>query len=160
MPDFSVYDFIKWLHLVALAMGGGAAMVVLILVGFEDSRDDLHGMTSLLWKRTAAWGFRLAVLAGICLLALRLHDGDHPFDALYLHWKLVLVVLLLMCSELSGKSLARSRHGLPMLAFLFFLLVTFVSVNHDAFGMRKRPAEPSGGGQYTGAVEQGSDSGK
>jgi len=156
MPDFTVYYFVKWLHLVALAMGGGSAMVVLVLTGFEASREDLRGMTSLLWKRTTAWAFRLAVVAGICLLILRMRDGDHPFDAVYLHWKMVLVVLLLACSEMSGKSLLKSRYGLPMLALLFFLATTFVSVNHDAFGTRRR-AEPSGGGQFTGAVQQGSN---
>ena len=156
MPDFTPYYFIKWLHLIALAMGGGAAMVVLILVGFEDTREDLHGMTSLLWKRTAAWAFRLAVVLGIVLLVLRMRAGDQPFQAVYLHWKLALVFLLLMCSEMSGKALARSQRGLPMLALLFFLMATFVSVNKDAFGAAKRPA---GAAVITGAVEKGSDSG-
>jgi hypothetical protein len=40
---------------------------------------------------------------------------------------------------------------------MFFLLATFVSVNHDAFGIRKR-VEPSGGGQFTGTLQQGADS--
>ena len=111
-------------------------------------------MTSILWKRTAAWGFRLAVVFGIVLLALRLHAGDHPFDAKYLHLKLALVVLLLLASELSGKALARARRGAAMLAFLMFLLVTFVSVNKDAFGWVKHP---SAGGPFTGAVEKGAE---
>ena len=76
MPHFNAYDFIKWLHLIALAMGGGAAMVTLVLTGFEDSRDDLKGMTSLLWKRTAAWGFRLAVVLGLALLFMRIHASS------------------------------------------------------------------------------------
>jgi len=109
-------------------------------------------MTSILWKRTAAWAFRLAVVFGITLLVMRMRDGDHPFEAIYLHYKLALVFLLLMCSEMSGKSLAKSRRGLPLLAFLFFLMATFVSVNKDAFGAVKRPA---GASVITGTVEKG-----
>jgi len=151
MPHFNAYDFIKWLHLVALAMGGGAAMVILVLVGFEDSRDDLKGMTSLLWKRTAAWAFRLAVVLGLVLLFMRIHDGDQPFAAAYLHWKLTLVFLLLMCSEMSPRALAGARRGVVMLAFMFFLMATFVTVNKDAFGTAKRVR----GASFNGAVEQG-----
>ena len=158
MADFTAFGFVKWLHLLSLAMGGGAMMVILILVGLEESRADLHGMTSLLWKRTAAWALRVAVLAGIVLLSMRLRAGEHPFDANYLHWKLALVLLLLLCSELSARSLAQSKRGLPLLAFMFFLLVTFVSVNHEAFGMRHRHLTT--GSALSGAVEQGSDSGK
>jgi uncharacterized membrane protein len=154
MPKFELYAIVKWLHVVALALGGGSAMIILILVGVEDGQESLQGMTSLLWKRTAAWAFRLAVLFGATLLALRIHSGDHPFEARYLHLKLILVLLLLTFSELSGKALARARRGAAMLAFLMFLLVTFVSVNRDAFGWLKHPA-PAGGGVITGAVEQG-----
>ena len=156
MFNFSTYDIIKWMHLIALALGGGAAMIILILVGFEDEREELRGMTSILWKRTAAWGFRLAVLLGIVLLVLRMRDGDHPFASTYLHWKLTLVFLLLMCSELSGKALAGARRGAAMLALLFFLMATFVAVNKDAFPQLKQH-RPSGGGPFTGAVQQGSE---
>jgi uncharacterized membrane protein len=152
MPQFEVYSFVKWLHLVSLALAGGSAMIILILVGFEDGREDLKGMTSILWKRTTAWAFRFALVFGVVLLVLRIHAGDHPFEARYLHLKLTLVVLLLMFSELSAKSLARARRGSAILAFLFFLLVTFVSVNRDAFGWVKHPA---GNGSFTGAVEKG-----
>ena len=152
MLNLDLYTFIKWLHLVAFALGGGSAMLILVLVGFEDSRDDLKGMTSILWRRTAVWAFRLAVVLGLVLLALRFRDGDHPFDAYYLHWKLALVALLLLCSELSAKSLGRARRGAALLAFLLFLMTTFVAVNHDAFGVRKHP----GGGPYSGSMTQGS----
>jgi uncharacterized membrane protein len=152
MPDFETYSILKWLHLLFLALGGGSAMVILILVGFEDARDDLKGLTSLLWKRTTAWAFRLAVLLGIVLLAMRMRAGEHPFDARYLHLKLALVALLLLCSEMSGRALARARRGAAILAFLLFLLASFVAVNRNAFGRVVRRVQS---GSYTGAVTQG-----
>jgi uncharacterized membrane protein len=154
MPDFETYFIVKWLHVLFMALGGGAAMIILILVGFEDGREDLKGMTSILWKRTAVWAFRLAVVLGAVLLVLRFRMGDHPFEARYLHLKLALVVLLLAMSELSGRALARARRGAAILAFLLFLMVTFVTVNRDAFGTMHHAARPSGGA-ITGAVEQG-----
>jgi uncharacterized membrane protein len=154
MPDFETYSVIKWLHVLSMAMGGGSAMIILILVGFEDGREDLKGMTSILWQRTAAWAFRLAVVLGVVLLVLRIRMGDHPFEARYLHLKLALVVLMLACSEMSGRTLARARRGAAILAFLLFLVVTFVAVNHDAFGTMKHAARPASGA-ITGAVEKG-----
>lgn len=151
MPAFDAFSLVKWLHLVALTLGGGSAMIILILAGFEDSREDLKGMTSILWRRTAAWAFRLAVLLGIVLLVLRMRAGDHPFEAYYLHLKLTLVVLLLACSEMTARALAKARRGSAMLALLLFLMASFVSVNKDAFGVRKHLA----GGPFTGAVEKG-----
>ena len=147
------YDIIKWLHLVALSLGGGSAMVVLILVGFEADREDLKGLTAVLWKRTASWAFRIAVLLGLALLAMQIQRGDHPFEATYLHYKLALVLVLLMLSEMSPKALGANRRGAPLLAFLFFLLVTFVAVNKGAFPVKGRPAQPSFAVQ--GTLEKG-----
>jgi len=138
-----VFDIIKWLHLVAVALGGGAVMVILILVGFEAEREDLKGLTAVLWKRTASWAFRIAVVLGLILLTLQVLAGAHPFDAMYLHWKLVMVLALLMCSEMAPRALGSNRRGTPLLAFLFFLLITFVAVNKDAFGTKARRVEPS-----------------
>jgi uncharacterized membrane protein len=152
MPDFEAYSIVKWLHVIAVALGGGSAMIILVLVGFEESREDLKGLTSILWKRTTAWAFRLAVVFGIVLLVMRVRMGDQPFAARYLHLKLVLVLLLLVCSELSGKALSRSRRGAALLAFLLFLMATFVTVNRDAFGTVKRA---SAFGTLSGNVQQG-----
>ena len=154
MPHLETYDFIKWLHVLAVALGGGSAMIILVLAGFEDSREDLRGLTAVLWRRTTAWAFRLAFLLGAVLLGMRIHFGDQPFEARYLHWKLVLVVLLLVFSELSPKALGRARRGAALLAFLLFLMATFVSVNHDAFGTLHKPGEGAAG-HYSGAVEPG-----
>ena len=151
MPHIETYDFVKWMHILAMAMGGGSAMVVLILVGLEDSRDDLKGLTALLWRRTAAWAFRVALVLGIVLLALRIQAGDQPFQAIYLHWKMPLVTLLLVCSEMAPRSLAAGKRGAALLAFMFFLLATFVSVNSEAFGTVQR-ARANG---FSGTVSQG-----
>jgi uncharacterized membrane protein len=153
MPEFEAYYIVKWLHLLCVALAGGSAMIILILVGFEDGREDLKGLTSILWRRTAAWAFRLAMILGIVLLTLQIRAGGHPFQARYLHIKLVLVVLVLMFSELSGRNLAKAKRGAAILAFLLFLMTTFVSVNSAAFGnLRHRPANP---GAFSGTVEQG-----
>jgi hypothetical protein len=151
MPHIETYDFVKWMHILAMAMGGGSAMVVLILVGLEDSREDLKGLTALLWRRTAAWAFRIALVLGIVLLTLRIQAGDQPFEAIYLHWKMPLVILLLACSEMAPKSLAAGKRGAALLAFMFFLFATFVSVNQAAFGtLRHTSSAP-----LTGSVSQG-----
>lgn len=152
MPHFEIFTLLKSLHILCLVLGGGAAMVILVLVGFEESREDLHGLTSILWKRTTAWGFRLAVLLGLVLLAMKWKAGAMPFQELYLHWKLPLVFLLLMFSEMSPKALAARKRGAPLLAFLLFLAVVFVSVNHDAFGTAKAKDAL---GPYSGSMEAG-----
>ena len=143
MRHFEIFDVIKWLHLVTLGLGGGAAMVILILTGFEAEREELKGLTSVLWKRTASWAFRIAVLLGLALLAMKFQRGEHPFDAHYLHLKLIMVFGLLMVSELSPRALGAERRGAPLLAFLFFLLITFLSVNASAFGYRPRQVQAS-----------------
>jgi hypothetical protein len=151
MPHLDSYDVVKWMHILTMAMGGGTAMLILLLSGFEDSREDLRGLTAVLWRRTTAWAFRAALALGIVLLALRIHAGDQPFEAIYLHWKLPLVVLLLACSEMAPRSLGAAKRGAPMLALMFFLLTTFVSVNQGAFGTLRR----TGAGPITGAVVPG-----
>jgi hypothetical protein len=135
-----------------MALAGGSAMVILILMGFEATRDDLKGLTALLWRRTAAWGFRFAFLLGLVLLAMKFRYGAEPFQENYLHWKLALAFLVLAFSEMSPKALAKQKFGAPLLAFVLFLLTTFVSVNHGAFGVRA-PKEHLG--PYSGTMEPG-----
>jgi hypothetical protein len=138
--------------MISFALGGGSAIVILVLVGLEDSREDLQGLTSLLWKRTAAWGFRFAFLLGLILLGLKIKAGAEPFSAVYLHWKLPLAFLLLMFSEMSPKTLAKRKRGAALLAVVLFLLTVFVSANHDAFGSTAPKAHL---GPYTGSMEAG-----
>lgn len=154
MPHLDTFSFVKWLHVLAVALGGGSAMIILVLTGFEDSREDLRGLTAVLWRRTAAWAFRIAFLLGAVLLGMLFFYGAQPFEARYLHWKLVMVVLLLVASELAPKALGRARRGGAMLAFLMFLMATFVSVNRDAFGTLHKPGQGAAG-HYTGSVSTG-----
>lgn len=151
MPHFETFYLLRSLHLLAMALAGGAAMVILVMVGFEESREDLHGLTALLWKRTVAWGFRIALVLGLILFVER-YRADHDFLLeRYLHWKFALVLLLLAFSEMAPKALARHRRGAPLLAFLLFLLTVFVSVNHSAFGVRTAKTDPHGA--YQGSVQ-------
>lgn len=149
MPHFQIYDLIRWLHVACFAIGGGAAVAALMISGLEDDREDLRGLSAALWKLLVAWSFRIAVLLGAVLLAMRIARGDRPFDQFYLVLKLVFVILLLAVSELSPKSLARAKRGAPLLAVLLFLLASFVAINARAFGHRIRslaaPAKVSAG---------------
>lgn len=149
MHPFALFDLVRWLHFIAFTVAGGAAVVALLLSGLEDDREDLRGMAATLWKLIVAWGFRLAVILGAILLALKEVRGEHPFEAYYLHVKLVLVALLLVMSELAPRILAQAKRGAPLLALLMFLLATFVVFNQGAFGHKSGalalPAELSVG---------------
>src|SRR5690242_2557613 len=98
LASFSIdpIAMLKWFHFLVLAMAGGGAIVALLLSGFESERPDLQGLAATVWKRTATWGFRLAVIIGILLLTLKIQAGDKPFASFnYLHIKLLLVFFLL-----------------------------------------------------------------
>jgi uncharacterized membrane protein len=148
MPHFELFDLVKWLHFISFTVAGGAAVVALLISGLEDEREDLKGLSATLWKWVVAWGFRAALVTGGILLAMKLSRGGHPFDAYYLHLKLILVFLLLVMSELSPKALALAKRGAALIAVLMFLLATFVVFNQAAFGRKVRPpAEVSAGPQ-------------
>jgi hypothetical protein len=125
---------LKWFHFLVLAMAGGGGIVALLLSGFESERPDLQGLAATVWKRTATWGFRLAVLIGIAMLFLKMSQGDKPFAAFnYLHIKLLLVFFLLACAEMAPKMLAKGKRGAAMLALLLFMATAFVVYNKDLF---------------------------
>lgn len=128
MPHFNAFDLLKWLHLVAFAVAGGAAVVALLLSGFEDTREDLRGLAATVWSKVVAWGFRLAFLLGVLLLVMKFKRGEHPFDYSYLHFKITLAVLLLAFSEMAPKALARAKRGAAMLALMLFLLTSFLGI--------------------------------
>lgn len=141
MPNFQTYDILKWTHLVAMAIGGGGAVVALLLSGFEDEREDLRGLAATVWKRVCGWSFRIALVLGIVLLVLQFKAGLHPFDARYLHLKLTFAILLVGISEMAPKGLATGKRGAAALALLLFLLTSFVAGNRYAFGRKERPVQ-------------------
>ncbi len=139
MPAFESIALIKWLHFILLTMAGGGAIVALLLSGFEDEREDLRGLAATIWKRTATWGFRLAVLVGIGALLIHMKNGNNLLLERYMHIKLTLVLLLLACSEMAPKALAVGKRGAAMAALLLFLLTSFVMYNQGIFGRKPKP---------------------
>lgn len=134
-------NLVRWLHFVALAVGGGAAVVALLLSGFEEGREDLRGLAATVWSKVVSWAFRLALVAGIALLVLMMQGGQNPLKAgHYFHIKLLFVVLLLGLSEMSPKALAAGKRGAALFAMVLFLASSFVVYNKGLFGGRTSPA--------------------
>ncbi len=143
MPKLDAIAMLKWIHFLLLSMAGGGAVVSLLLSGFESERQDLQGLAATVWKKTVTWGFRLAVLIGIAILAVKMSRGEHPFDHYYLHGKMLLVLMILATAEMAPKMLAAGRRGAAMTALFLFLLTSFVVYNKDLFPSKAapRPAE-------------------
>jgi hypothetical protein len=127
-------NLVKWLHFVAMSFGGGAAVVVLLLSGFEEGREDLRGLAATVWAKVVAWSFRLALLSGIALLVLLMQGGQNPFKAgIYFHVKLTLVIVLVGLSEMTPKALAAGKRGSALLVLVLFLAVAFTVFNKGLF---------------------------
>lgn len=137
MPHFSATDILKWIHLLSLVLGGGGAMVCLLLLGLEESDPAYKGLSAALWRKVVAWGFRFAFITGLVILGMKIKNLEQPFAAYYLHIKLVLVVALLGVSESATKSLAKGKRGAALLAIALFLLITFVVSTKETYGRRK-----------------------
>ncbi|WP_306589996.1 hypothetical protein [Geothrix sp. 21YS21S-4] len=134
-------NLVRWLHFVALAVGGGAGVVALLLSGFEEGRGELRGLAAAVWSKVAAWGFRVALIAGIGLLFLKLQGGQNPFkNGTYFHIKLLLVFILVGMAEMAPKALAVGKRGAALLALVLFLAASFVAFNKGLFGARPAPA--------------------
>lgn len=130
-------NLVRWLHFVALAVGGGAAVVALLLSGFEEGREDLQGLAATVWAKVVAWSFRLALIAGIALLMLMMQGGQNPLkDGHYLHIKLLLVLVLVGLSEMTPKALGAGKRGSALLVLVFFLASSFIVYNKGLFGGR------------------------
>jgi len=142
MPHFELFNLVKWLHFLAMAIGSGAMVVALLISGMEEDQDVFRGLSPLIWKKVVAWSFRLALLTGIVLIGILSQHGGRPFDARYLWIKLPLVLALLAACEMAPKAMVAGRRGAPLVALLLFLLVSLVAHNKYSFGVRQRPVPP------------------
>jgi hypothetical protein len=132
-----------WLHFVAVTVGGGAAIVALLLSGFEEGKEDIQGLAATIWAKVVAWAFRLALVAGIVLLVLLIQGGQNPFKAgTYFHIKLTLVLVLMGLSEMTPKALAKGRRGSALLVVVLFLAIAFTVFNKGLFLGRTPKAGP------------------
>jgi hypothetical protein len=130
-------NLVRWLHFVALVGGGGAAIVALLLSGFEEDREDLQGLAATVWAKVVVWAFRLALVAGIGLLVLMLQGGQNPLkNGHYFHIKLLLVFVLLGLVEMTPKALAAGKRGSALLVLVLFLATSFTVYNKGLFGGR------------------------
>lgn len=134
-------NLVRWLHFVTLAVGGGAAVVALLLSGFEEGREEIRGLAATVWAKVVAWSFRLALVAGIGLLILMIQGGQNPLKhGHYFHIKLLLVIVLVGLSETAPKALAAGKRGSALLALVLFLASSFTVYNKGLFGGSTAPA--------------------
>jgi len=127
-------NLVKWLHFMAMSMGFGAAVVALLLSGFEEGKEDLQGLAATVWAKVVAWSFRLALIAGIALLVLSIQNGQNPFKAgSYFHIKLTLVFILIGLSEMTPKALAAGKRGSALLVVVLYMAVGFTVFNKGLF---------------------------
>jgi len=130
-------NILRWLHFVVLAIGGGAAVVALLLSGFEEGKEDLRGLAATVWAKVVAWSFRLALIAGIALLVVMIQGGQNPLkNGHYFHIKLLLVFVLVGLSEMTPKALAAGKRGSALLVLVLFLASSFTVYNKGLFGGR------------------------
>ncbi len=130
-------NLLRWLHFVALTVGGGAAVVALLLSGFEEGREDLQGLAATVWAKVVVWAFRLALIVGITLLVVMIQGGQNPLkNGSYFHIKLLLVFVLVGLSEMTPKALAAGKRGSALLVLVLFLASSFAVYNKGLFGGR------------------------
>ena len=142
-------NLVRWFHFVALATGGGAAVVALLLSGFEEGREDLRGLAATVWAKVVVWAFRLALIMGIALLVMMIQHRQNPFmNGYYFHVKLLLVVILVGLSEMTPKFLAVGKRGTALLVLVIFFAASFVVYNKGLFGQSHQagPEIPSTAG--------------
>ena len=138
-----VVNILKWIHFLAMAFGGGAAVVSLLLSGFEEGREDIQGLAATVWAKVVAWSFRFALIAGIALLVVLMQNGQNPFKAgFYLHIKLTLVFILIGLSEMTPKALATGKRGSALLVVVLFMAVSFTVFNKGLFRKDSPKAMP------------------
>jgi len=142
MPDFDVQSLVSWFHFIALVMAGGSMPVCLLLSGFEDTHEDIRGLSAVIWKKVTVWGLRCAVICGAALFIMYLVKGDKPFTQPHLMFKLGAAPILLLLCETTPKFLAIGKRGSAMLATVLFLVVSFLASNGNALISPKPVSAP------------------
>jgi len=141
-PKLETVNLVRWFHFLAMSFGSGAAVVALLLSGFEEGREDLQGLAATIWAKVVSWSFRLALIAGIALLVMLMQNGQNPFKAgIYFHIKLTLVIILIGLSEMTPKALAAGRRGSALLVVVLFMAIGFTVFNKGMF-RREAPKTP------------------
>ncbi|MCL1908519.1 MAG: hypothetical protein FWG12_04020 [Holophagaceae bacterium] len=143
MPDFSVQSFVGWLHFVSLVVAGGVMPVCLILSGFEETNEDVRGISAVIWKKLAVWGMRSAFACGLALLVINWINRSEPFSQPILLSLLVMAGLLVWLCEAAPKALGTGKRGTALMAMALFLVVSFVITNRTAFARSVPDPDPA-----------------
>jgi hypothetical protein len=133
MPNFDSESLLRWFHFLMLVLAGGAMPVCLLLSGFEDSREDLRGLSAAVWRKMAVWGMRLAILFGVAVVAASIANDGKPFSQPHLMFKIGIAPFLVLLCETAPKSLGAGRRGAAIGAVMLFLLTSFIASNGRAF---------------------------
>lgn len=132
-------DVLRWLHFLTLGVGLGAAVVALLLSGFEEGREDLQGLAATIWSKVVTWAIRLSIVVGIALLVLAIQGGRNPMkNGSYFHLKMLLVLILAGLTEMTPKALAAGRRGSALLVLVLFLATSFIVFNKTLLGAKPR----------------------
>jgi hypothetical protein len=133
MPNFDNESLLRWLHFIALVFVGGSIPVCLLLSGFEDTHEDIRGLSAVIWKKLTIWSMRAAVLFGVILFVMSLVKGGKPFSQPHLMFKIGAVPILVFLCETAPKSLGKGKRGAALLTIALFSVISFVAFNGKAF---------------------------
>jgi len=142
MPHFDTESLLKWFHFLMLVLAGGAMPVCLLLSGFEDTHEDVRGLSAAIWKRLVVWGMRLAVLFGVAVLVVIIAKRGWPYSQPHLLFKIGLAPFMVLLCEAAPKSLGAGKRGVAMVAMILFLLTSFIASNGNAF-VEPKPEPPA-----------------
>jgi hypothetical protein len=136
-------DMIRWIHFLCVAVAAGGMLMCLLVSGFEDTKEDIRGLSAVLWSRVVGWSLRLGLVTGLGMIGWMHKLGRSPFGDYWIWVKLGLVVVLFGLSESTPKALAVGKRGGALLAMLLLLLATFTAFNRSVFGSRPAATAPA-----------------
>jgi len=142
MPNFDNESLLRWLHFISLAFVGGSIPVCLLISGFEDTHEDVRGLSAVIWKRLTIWSMRAAVLFGVILFVMSLVGGGRPFSQPHLMFKIGIMPILVFLCETAPKFLGKGKRGMALLAMALFSILSFVTINGKAFFQSETTTEP------------------